>query len=40
MTKKPMGDPQGLRTHGGGNPYARKGKRKGTKSGARTASGK
>ncbi len=38
MTKKPMGDPQGLRTNGGGNPYARKGKRKGKVS--RTPAGK
>lgn len=27
MTKKPMGDPQGLRTSGGGNPSASKGKK-------------
>lgn len=29
MTKKPMGDPQGLRTNAGGNLYATKGKGKG-----------
>ena len=34
MTKKPMGDPQGLRTNGGGNINAAKGKGKGKSSGS------